>query len=185
MHRISTLMLAAGLVVALSNGAFAQAPKADPKAPAHGAAMKSANADAEFAQKAAAGGKHEVTIAKMAAGKSKNADVKALANKLLADHTVANRELMSLMKTKQIAAGPAHKAEPEPWRAQSGAAFERGYVDHVVDMHEKDIAMFEAEANGGTDAELKAWAGKKLPALREHLKMAQDAKAKLQTSTNR
>ncbi|HUQ89103.1 MAG TPA: DUF4142 domain-containing protein [Vicinamibacterales bacterium] len=208
-HRISTLSLAAALVVAVSGSAFAQAPHAEPKAPAQsgatkpaqggatkpaqggamkpapGAAMKSNSEDTAFAQKAAAGGKHEVAMAKMAVGKAKNADVKALATKLVADHTQANQELMGLMKTKHIAPGPAAKAEAEPWRTQSGAAFERGFVDHAIAMHEKDIAMFEAEANGGTDAELKAWAEKKLPALREHLKMAQDAKSKLQSTTDR
>jgi putative membrane protein len=132
--------------------------------------------DAEFAQKAAHGGAKEVTEGKFAAAKTKNADVKALANRLVTDHTAANKELTALMKTKHIAAGSPTK-EPEPWRTQTGAAFDRAWVDHVIEDHQKDIAEFEKEANSGTDAELKAWASGKLPALREHLKMAQDAKA--------
>jgi putative membrane protein len=188
MYRIHVSLLAAGLVAALSGSAFAQTPKTDPKTePKTTAAtsMKTATADTEFAQKAAMGGKKEVATAKMAAGKSKNADVKALANKLVTDHTKANQELMNLMKTKHIAAGAEPKAEPEPWRSKTGAEFDRGFVDHVIEHHEKDIAMFETEANSGSDAELKNWASQKLPTLREHLKMAQDAKSKLSTTTDR
>ena len=42
--------------------------------------------------------------------------------------------------------------------------------------------MFEAESKTGTDPEVKDWAAKKLPTLREHLKAAQDVKAKLTAS---
>ena len=188
MYRIHVSLLAAGLVAALCGNAFAQTPKTEPKTEPKttaATAMKAAPADIEFAQKAAMGGKKEVATAKMAAGKTKNADVKALANKLVTDHTAANQELMSLMRTKHITPGAETKAEPEPWRAKAGAAFDSGFVDHVIADHEKDIAAFEAEANSGSDAELKEWASKKLPTLREHLKMAQDVKAKLPASTDR
>jgi len=39
--------------------------------------------------------------------------------------------------------------------------------------------LFEEQSAKGTDPELKAWANEKLPALREHLKMARDLKSKL------
>jgi hypothetical protein len=39
--------------------------------------------------------------------------------------------------------------------------------------HKKDVAAFEKEAGGGTDAELKAFAASTLPTLREHLQMIQ------------
>jgi putative membrane protein len=45
----------------------------------------------------------------------------------------------------------------------------------MVSGHEKAIEQFEIETKNGVDAEVKAWAGKWLPTLREHLKMAQTA----------
>ena len=182
MHRLHSTMLAAGLAIAMSGIAYAQTPRAGakPEAREHAASMTN---DHQFAHKAAMGGQKEVASAKFAAGKASNAGVKALANKLVADHTAANNELMALMRTKKIAPEKATKAEPEPWRKQAGTAFDRAWVDHVIEHHEKDIAMFEDESNNGTDAELKAWAGQKLPTLREHLKMAQDVKSKLSTTS--
>ena len=181
MHRTLRPVLTAALALTLSNGTFAQTPRPDQQ-PARDTTIKAMSADIQFAQKAANGGKHEVDGAKFAAGKASHAGVKAFANKLVTDHTAANNELMSMMKKKQIPMAMDEKPAPEPWRNQTGAAFDRAYIEHAITEHEKDIALFEAEAKNGGDAELKAWAGKKLPTLREHLKTAQDLKAKLPTT---
>lgn len=71
----------------------------------------------------------------------------------------------------------------ESWMSASGAAFDRGFVEAQVKMHQEAIALFEKQANGGTDTDLKAFAQKQLPGLRNHLKQAQDLQAKL-PSTN-
>ena len=181
MHRIVTVSITALLTLALGSGALAQTPRPDQQ-PSKDAMAKPMSADTEFAQKTAMGGKHEVEGAKFAAGKTSHAGVKAFANKLVKDHTAANNELMSIMKKKQIPMAADDKTAPEPWRDQTGAAFDRAYIEHAITEHEKGIARFEAEAKDGGDAELKAWAGKKLPTLREHLKAAQDLKAKLPTT---
>lgn len=183
MHRTITLMLTAGISLALSSSAVAQTPR--PDQPPRETSMKATSPDIEFAQKASTGGKHEVDGAKFAAGKASNAAVKALANRLVKDHTAANNELTGMMKKKQIMAATDDTPATEAWRNETGAAFDRAYIDHVIAEHEKDIALFEAESKNGGDAELKAWAGKKLPTLREHLKAAQDLKAKLQTTSSR
>ena len=181
MHRLHISLIAAGFAVAISGAAYAQTPKGEtPRAQD----TKTMSADHQFAHKAAMGGQHEVAGARFAAGKASNAAVKTLANKLVTDHTAANNELMKLMRTKRIAPEKDAKGEPEAWRNQAGAGFDRAYVDHVIAEHEKTITLFEDEAKNGTDAELKAWAEQKLPTLREHLKMAQDTKSKLATTSN-
>jgi putative membrane protein len=184
MQPVPISFLTVGLALILSSGAFAQAP-GTAQQPARDAAMKSAGADVDFAHKAATGGKHEVEGAKIASGKASNPAVKSYANMLVKDHTAANNELMSLMKKKQITPPATTEKPAEAWRQQTGAAFDRAYVDHAIAEHEKDIALFEAESKNGQDAELKAWAGKKLPTLRDHLKQAQDLKSKLQSTSSR
>jgi putative membrane protein len=67
--------------------------------------------------------------------------------------------------------------------ALSGADFDRKYMEHMVKDHEKDVAAFERESNKGDDADVKAWAAKTLPTLREHLQMARDTAAKVKTSS--
>jgi putative membrane protein len=67
----------------------------------------------------------------------------------------------------------------EPWMTASGAAFDRGFLEAQVKAHQDAIALFEQQANGSGDADLKAFAQKQLPGLRNHLKQAQDLQAKV------
>jgi putative membrane protein len=203
MHRIQSLALAAGFVAFVGLGAAAaQTPPPypeQPKKPAPTMPQEKANLpekspmnpDAEFAQKAAMGGKHEVDGARFAVGKAQNAELKAFANRLIKDHTAANNELSTLMKNKKIPMGmgmekkdEATKDQPgnESWRSATGAAFDRAYVDHLVQEHEKTITLFETEVSSGSDAQLKAFATKTLPTIKDHLKVAQDLQKKLTTT---
>jgi putative membrane protein len=205
MRPISSTFIAIGLAGALGAATpYAQTTPARPDTsrqtqPRDDKANATASADMEFARKAAEGGKKEVESAKMAASKATNADVKAYANRLIADHTKANNELQSLMKNKRMSPAPADKGDmanrgdkadksdraamgDESWRQQTGAAFDRAWIEHAIADHEKTIALFETETREGTDAELKAWAQKTLPTLREHLQQAQNLKTKTTSS---
>jgi putative membrane protein len=74
------------------------------------------------------------------------------------------------------------KAQMEPWISTTGAEFDRGFIEAQVKAHQEAIALFEKQANDGDDGDLKAFAQKQLPALRNHLKQAQDLQAKLKTN---
>jgi putative membrane protein len=43
-----------------------------------------------------------------------------------------------------------------------------------VSAHKDAVSLFGRYAKGGEDPKLKEWAGKTLPALQHHLKMAQN-----------
>ena len=75
-------------------------------------------------------------------------------------------------------AGKAPHAS-EPWMSATGAAFDRGFIESQVKAHQEAITLFEQQAKNGSDADLKAFAQKQLPGLRNHLKQAQDLQAKL------
>jgi len=61
----------------------------------------------------------------------------------------------------------------------SGAAFDLEYMAGQVRAHKMAVTLFEKESKSGSDADLKKWAGQKLPALRMHLKMASTIHDKL------
>lgn len=90
---------------------------------------------------------------------------------------------MKLASAKGIALparGPGeHQQHAERLGALSGAAFDKAYMDKMVQDHGKTIALFEQQAKGGKDAELKAFAAKTLPTLREHLAAAKTVHAGL------
>jgi hypothetical protein len=53
-----------------------------------------------------------------------------------------------------------------------GGQFDAAFKQQVIADHEKVIVLFEEQAKHGTDPDLKAFAQKYLPHLREHVEMA-------------
>jgi putative membrane protein len=75
-----------------------------------------------------------------------------------------------------------HREAMDKLAKLSGADFDREYMRNQVKDHEKAVALFERQANSGSDADLKAFATKTLPTLREHHQMARDLAAKVGAS---
>jgi len=63
-------------------------------------------------------------------------------------------------------------------QAQKGPAFDKAYVGDMVQDHKEDVADFEKEATSGQDPELKAFAVKYLPVLKQHLSMVEALQTK-------
>ena len=57
---------------------------------------------------------------------------------------------------------------------ENGADFDRNFIDRMVDDHEKDVKMFEKKASDADDPDVRAFAAKQLPTLRQHLSQAQN-----------
>ena len=64
-----------------------------------------------------------------------------------------------------------------------GASFDKAYVAAMVDGHKKMITVFE-QASVSKDPQIKAFAEKTLPALREHLKQSLQAQAVVGAATS-
>jgi putative membrane protein len=138
---------------------------------------KLSHGDREFIEDAAKGGMFEVQSGQIAAQKATDPQVKEFANKLVQDHTKANNELKQIAEAKGVQIPDkdkwTDKHEINKLEKLSGDKFDREFAEHSVKDHEKDIKKFEKAANSVKDPELKAWAEKTLPTLREHLAMAQ------------
>ncbi len=136
-----------------------------------GTVAKLSQKDVNFIQKAAGGGQQEVENGKLAEKQGKSADVKRIGARMVADHTRANKELTELATRKGV------KFDTRGVRAQNiGAAdFDRSYLKLLEVDHKSDIADFEKQAKNGDDRDLKSWAAKTLPMLKEHLAMVQNA----------
>jgi putative membrane protein len=152
-------------------------------APAAPSVALTALADGTFAEEAANGGMAEVQLAQLAEQKAQSADVKAFAQRMNQDHSAANSEFAQLLVQKGSAA-PAtldkeHADGVSKLSALSGAAFDKEYMKMMVEDHDKDVALFDKESKEGKDAEMKSWAGAKLPTLKEHQKMAKEISGKL------
>jgi len=136
-----------------------------------------------FVDTAAADGMAEVELGHLAMQKANNQDVKQFAEKMVADHSKANAELKQLASNKNIVlpAGPNayQKADKDRLSKLSGAEFDREYMSLMSSAHDKAVNLFQVESRYGTDTDIKTWATKILPTLREHQTLAKNIAAKL------
>jgi putative membrane protein len=64
----------------------------------------------------------------------------------------------------------------------SGDAFDREYVNMMVKDHEKDVKEFERASTKAKDPDVRAFAAKTLPTLREHLQQVRDIQSRMKSS---
>ncbi|MDO5370006.1 DUF4142 domain-containing protein [Paracoccus sp. (in: a-proteobacteria)] len=141
------------------------------------AAAMPAMAPQEFVNNAASGGMFEVQSSELALERSQTPAVQEFARMMIADHSAANEELKAIAEGKsltvptEIAGPPAEHMSAV--QAAEGGSFDQTYMQHQVQAHEETIMMFQAEAQNGSDPDLRAFAEKTLPALNAHLEQAQ------------
>jgi putative membrane protein len=135
--------------------------------------------DKKFLKKAYKGGMEEVENAKIAKDKAKNDATKEVADRMISDHSNANEDLKKIAEEENLDLSKV-KAKPGQF---SDTTFDKEYLTMLKKDHEKDIAEFEKEANdagANEDSDVVAFAKKTLPTLKDHLKMVEDALAKVQ-----
>jgi putative membrane protein len=135
-----------------------------------------------FAMKAAQAGIAEVKLGQLAVTKASNADVKAFGQKMVEDHTRANEQLKSIAVQNGMTLPTTMNAKDQTLydklSNESGAHFDRAYMRSMVKDHEQDIKIFNKEARGGKNPQLKQFARQTTPTLEGHLQMAKATEAK-------
>lgn len=177
-----------------SGGPTPSADKSGGPTPAAGATKAGAKgsldaSDRKFMENAAMGGMMEVEMGKLGQQKGQGQAVKDFAGKIVTDHTKANDELKALASSKGVtlpsSVDKAHAKHTEELGKKKADRFDHEYMEDMVKDHKKDIAEFEKQAKNGKDADVRAFAEKTLPTLREHLKMAQQVEADVKKGGNK
>lgn len=145
---------------------------------AHGYAATVEKPDMELVTKAAGAGMMEVQAGKLAETHASNAAVKSFANRMVRDHGQVNDELKALSAKTGIDVPdtlPAkEQADVDKLSALQGGEFDRTYTrEFGVKAHKEAVALFERGSRQAKDADLKAFFTHNLPAVREHLQMAE------------
>jgi putative membrane protein len=174
--------LVAALLCATGSASIAQdtATSAKPATSAQASA-----AAKEFVEQAGTSGLAEVEMGELGARKATNGQVKAFAKRIVADHTKANEELVTASKGKGVQVPSSqtamHKATVEKFRQQdAGKDFDRDYMEQMIEDHKADVELFETAADDEKlDLDLRSYAKRILPTLRDHLKQAQTIQSRL------
>jgi putative membrane protein len=158
-----TMVLAAAVV-----GFWANCSMADERRPL----------DNDFLIKAASCENAEIQFGKLAASKANSEKVKELGALMVKDHEKAYDKLAHVIKDRKIGvvAGLEKdvRAEAEKLGKLQGANFDREFLDWAIKTHKEGIAIFEAQTKDGKDAAVRDFAKECLPAMREHLRIAEE-----------
>jgi putative membrane protein len=125
----------------------------------------------------------------MAKSKGQNADVKSYGNLMISDHTALNAQGDSLAQRASLtpASNPTsqqlmsdHQTAAQRLQSLSGAAFDKAYIAHEVDMHQKllnnlDQTLIPAAQN----ADLKNALTQARAKVEAHLNRAKDIQGKI------
>jgi putative membrane protein len=132
--------------------------------------------DRRFVNRAADASQSELQLAQLAAERASNPEVRNYAERLVQDHSEVKSELMSLASQKGVNIDEEEVRDRNYRRLsnRTGMDFDREFLEHMIDEHEKDVRMYEKAANDARDPEVRNFAAKHLDHLREHLQMAQN-----------
>jgi len=132
--------------------------------------------DRRFVNKTAEGNQDEVQLARLAAERTTNIEVRNFAQKIVSDHTSMASELTAIASAKNVKldSDTDQTREYKRLSKKSGPDFDHEFVDHMIDEHENDIKAFEKAAKDAKDAEVRSFASKHLADLRQHLATAQN-----------
>jgi putative membrane protein len=134
--------------------------------------------DRKFAKDAALGGMAEVELGKLATQKASRDDIKQFGQKIVDDHTKANDQLKEVASKENIpipdALDSKHQARIDKLSKLSGQDFDKAFVKDQLKDHQAEIRDFSAEAQSGTDTNVKTFASNVLPTLQQHLAQVKD-----------
>ena len=159
---MKTAILVAAACALLAGSAYAQSAATD-----------------DFVKKVAISDMFEIQSSQLALKKKPDADTKPFAQKMVKEHKKTSSELKSLVKSGKVKAelpkalDAEHKNKLGEMRKLSGKDFDKSYDQAQQQAHKDAVSLFEKYSQSGDNPALKEWAQKTLPALKEHLNMAE------------
>jgi putative membrane protein len=139
--------------------------------------------DKKFLAMAAQSDQNEIALSKLAEQKATNPDVKAFAEKMIAEHTQMTASMKPFVDAWGLTppTGPDadHQKELDKLNGLSGNDFDKAYMKDMVSDHTKALSAFTTEAKDTKDAKFRAAVIKGKTAVAAHKNMAYDLEKKL------
>ena len=143
--------------------------------------------DKKFVREAAEGGLAEVELGQLAAEKASSEEVKKFGQRMVDDHSKANDQLKQIASSKGVTVPDKVSAKDKMLKERlsklSGPSFDKAYMQDMVKDHKKDVAEFKRESMSAKDNDVKDFAAKTLPTLKEHLQQAEGIAPSAKTSS--
>lgn len=155
---MQTRTLALWAALALAPGAaLAQSAETDPQA---------------FAEMAASSDMFEIQSSELALEVSQDAEIRAFAEQMIADHTQASAQLTAAAEIDGVTLPTSmldkHQVELDRLQEAGEDGFDAAYLAAQAIGHEEAVTLFEAFAAEGEESALRDFAAETLPTLQQH-----------------
>src|SRR5207253_6476614 len=118
-----------------------------------------------------------------------NAQVKAFARQMIADHSAMEKQGLPLAKTLGVAPTDSTQEKQDAMNDQlgdlkdkKGADFDKAYMDMQVQAHQKTLADLQSFQNKAQNADLKKMITGAIPKVQAHLEKAQQLQQTVQNA---
>jgi len=134
-----------------------------------------------FVAAAAQSNMSEIELSKLALQKSQDARVRALAQRIIDDHTQAGTKLAVVAKQEHVALPDALDADHTARVADLSSRtsdFDRAYIEAMATDHAAAVSLYSDYADTGPDLYLKTFARHALPTLTTHKALIEKLQAR-------
>ena len=142
------------------------------------AATMGSNTESAYIPNAAMGDMYEIMAADIAAQRSQNADLKALAAMIKTDHTAASNAMKAMLPAGTTAPATLDERRQgliDNLRSASAANFDAAWLDQQIAAHNEALTLHRGFSN--QDSPLAAHARSVIPKIEAHLREAERIKA--------
>jgi putative membrane protein len=128
--------------------------------------------DSNFVKNASMDNQMQIKMGQLASQKGTSKEVKDFGQQLASDFTKRNQDLKEIAQNKGLPFAndidTERQMKIDNIAKKSGGDFDRAFVSMLAQDNRNHIDQFEKEARDGKDAEIKSFASKELPVLRQH-----------------
>ncbi len=119
----------------------------------------------------------EVQLGKIAQQKASSYKVKEFGERMINDHSKANKQLKDIAQKNNISLPDSMLDDSRDTYNElshySGSEFDKHYMDKMVADHKTTIKLFEEASRNARIPEIQQWAKNTLPILKQHLQLAE------------
>ena len=147
------------------------------------AGVKNMKNDALFVAEAASANMLQLQLSEQAISRGVSPEVKEMAQQMEQAHRQMMEELQSLATQTNIVLpqtlGNSHKDIYDDVTAKDGISFDLAYIREMEKQHDKLLDRYEDMAKSGVSMEVKQYASRQIPLIRQHLQRAQTLEDKI------
>lgn len=137
----------------------------------------------DFLVEAGSGHLAEIQTAQIAQQRAGSTDVQNLAQQMIQEHTRLSNNLQQVAQQANVSVpnqlSSQHQQDYDRLVKYSGQEFDRQYLQHLINDHQRDIDRYQRMASQASDPNVRAYAQQTLPSLRQHLQQVRDVQQKV------